>query len=231
MFSLFEPQTWRYERKFVIQEMSRQEVESIVLLHPAMFRKIYHERQVNNIYFDTFGMSNYLHNVVGNSQRAKVRIRWYGDMFGHVGKPVLEIKLKSGYLGSKISFPLEPFDMNESLSIGEMRELFRRSEHVPEAVRENLITLDFALLNAYMRNYYLSGDNDFRVTIDTALQYRPITPRMNRFIEMYQDHFTTILELKYARENDDRALTITKRFPFRVTKSSKYINGIDRITL
>ena len=231
MFSLFEPQTWRYERKFVIQEMSRQEVESIVLLHPAMFRKIYHERQVNNIYFDTFGMSNYLHNVVGNSQRVKVRIRWYRDMFGHIGKPVLEIKLKSGYLGSKMSFPLEPFDVDESLSILRMRELFGRSEYIPAAVKEHLITLDFALLNAYMRHYYLSGDTNFRITIDTALQYRSITPRMNRFIEIYQDHFTTILELKYACENDDRALTITKRFPFRVTKSSKYINGIDRITL
>jgi len=228
MFSLFEPQAWRYERKFVIQEMSRQEVESIVLLHPAMFRKIYHERQVNNIYFDTFGMSNYLHNVVGNSQRVKVRIRWYGDMFGHIGKPVLEIKLKSGYLGSKISFPLEPFEMNGSLSIGEMRGLFQRSEHVPEAVRESLITLDFALLNSYVRAYFLSGNTNFRITIDSSLEYISIIPIRNTYMDKSLDHNTTILELKYAREYDEDAESITNCFPFRVSKSSKYINGVDR---
>ena len=231
MFSLFEPEVWRYERKFVIRELTRQEVETIVLLHPAMFTKVYYKRQVNNIYFDTFVMSNYMHNVVGNSQRVKMRIRWYGNMFGYIQKPVLEIKLKSGYLGSKISFPLKSFNLDKSLTIIHMRELFSKSEGIPATVKENLITLDFTLLNSYIREYYLSGDRNFRITIDTDMKYRIITSHLNTFMHMYQDNYSTILELKYASEQDDNAQVITNYFPFRIAKSSKYINGIDRTAL
>jgi hypothetical protein len=35
---------YRYERKFIISELSRQEIEAHVRLHPAMFTEIHHSR-------------------------------------------------------------------------------------------------------------------------------------------------------------------------------------------
>ena len=88
------PTSFRYERKFLVSELNRFEIESIVRLHPAIFSEIYHQRSVNNIYFDTMNVSNYLDNINGVKQRLKVRIRWYGDLFGFIDKSVLEFKIK-----------------------------------------------------------------------------------------------------------------------------------------
>ena len=39
----------------------------------------------------------------------------------------------------------------------------------------------------------------------------------------------SILELKYGHAKDDEASEITKHFPFRLTKSSKYVLGISKL--
>ena len=43
----------RFERKFVIPRISKFQVEKFIKTHPGVFSEIFHERQVNNIYFDT----------------------------------------------------------------------------------------------------------------------------------------------------------------------------------
>ena len=87
---------YRYERKFVTSELSKYHVESIVKTHPAIFSEIYQLRNVNNMYFDSFRLVNYSDNVDGSSDRIKIRIRWYGELFGKIKNPVLEIKEKKG---------------------------------------------------------------------------------------------------------------------------------------
>ena len=49
----------RLERKFLVEDLDVHEVESIVRLHPAAFRKLYAPRWINNIYFDSPGGSPY----------------------------------------------------------------------------------------------------------------------------------------------------------------------------
>ena len=75
---------YRYERKFFITSLSRFEVESIVKLHPAIFSEIFHERFVNNIYLDSSDLINFYENIEGQSNRIKIRIRWYGELFGYI---------------------------------------------------------------------------------------------------------------------------------------------------
>ena len=101
MIELFDIETWRYERKFVISELSQQEIELIIRFHPAMFSEIYHPRWVNNIYFDSFGAQNYRDNIEGLRNRVKVRIRWYGSFLEPAKEPMLEFKFKRGILGAK----------------------------------------------------------------------------------------------------------------------------------
>ena len=49
----------RCERKFLISDLSTQEIEEVILLHPALFSPIYHNRFVNNIYFDNLNFLSY----------------------------------------------------------------------------------------------------------------------------------------------------------------------------
>jgi len=43
----------RYERKFVTENWTRNSVEQSIKNNPAFFREIFHQRKINNIYFDT----------------------------------------------------------------------------------------------------------------------------------------------------------------------------------
>ena len=55
-------------------------------MHPAGFFSPYPERQVNNVYFDTWDYRAYAENLAGVSERSKVRYRWYGDSAGSGGR-------------------------------------------------------------------------------------------------------------------------------------------------
>ena len=94
-------QDFRYEKKILINHLIKDQVRSIARLNPFVLKKSYHPRFINNIYFDNSNLQLYHSSVEGDSKRIKIRIRWYGELFGNVKKPVLEIKIKEELL-SKI---------------------------------------------------------------------------------------------------------------------------------
>ena len=218
---------YRYERKFFVTELSKYEIENIVKIHPATFTEIYYKRFINNIYFDTFNYNNLRENVEGSTERIKIRIRWYGELFGYVEKPVLEIKIKKGLLGKKISVPLNPFSLTKKTNIPDILKSIKDLQEIIEIDFESLIP---SLLNRYSRSYYQSFDNNFRITIDNDQSFYLIKQNNNSFLNHHNDNRATILELKYNQIFDQEANFITSQFPFRVTKSSKYVNGIQQIS-
>ena len=217
---------FRFERKFVSGSMDKRELEHLLRMHPAFFSEIYWERQINNIYFDTPALTYYFDNVAGKSERRKVRIRWYGNGNGQVLKPVLEFKIKSGQLGRKASFDLVPFNINDHLGFDYFQRLFEKSE-LPQDIIEELKGLRPSLLNNYCRKYYRSADKRFRFTIDFNLRYFAYSPSVFSIGLGKRELKNTILELKYDEEHDSEAMNITQSIPFRLNKSSKYVNGID----
>ena len=74
---------YRYERKFTVpNSFCYRIIEQFVKKNTALFREVFHVRQVNNIYFDTANLVAYNENVDGISERRKFRVRWYGkDIF------------------------------------------------------------------------------------------------------------------------------------------------------
>jgi SPX domain protein involved in polyphosphate accumulation len=215
----------RFERKFLIYPYSRSEAEMIIRLHPAVFSPIYKQRQVNNLYLDTPSFRFFYDNIYGSANRRKFRIRWYGGLFGRIQHPVLEIKVKDGYVGRKLSFPLVPFDFSQGFTAGDATRVCQQSE-LPEWVRNELTRLQPSLLNTYQRSYYQSRDRKFRITIDDHLQYFDIFTIPNMFERDRTVHTEVVLELKYDFDLDDIAEEITNELPFRLIKNSKYINGI-----
>ena len=220
--------TFRYERKFLISEINSEDVESIVNLHPAMFSEIFQKRSVNNIYFDSPELNNYFDNVGGNMQRIKTRIRWYGELFDNIEKPVLELKIKNGLLGSKLRFSLPQFKLDNHFNMQKIFHIIQNTK-IPEVVETGLKYLQPALLNRYNRRYFLSADKRYRITIDTDQVFYQIGFRSNSFLKNLRDNVNVILELKYNIDADDDAKHITEHFPFRLTKSSKYVAGIKKV--
>jgi SPX domain protein involved in polyphosphate accumulation len=221
---------YRYERKFLTTAFHLKEVEQFLKINPALFSPLFHERIVNNIYFDTLGLHNYVDNIEGEKCRVKVRIRWYGSIFGFIEKPVLEYKIKNGLAGRKESFVLNSFSLDKNFSKAVILNSVDKAE-IPELVRKELLSLQPALLNSYNRKYFLSADKKVRVTIDSGLSFYKISYGHNTFLNHQKDHQTVVVEMKYDPALDEEVRNISNQFPFPLTKSSKYLQGLERVLL
>ncbi len=224
------PREYRYERKFLIDRLDAHQVRALVKRHPAMFYEPYPPRYVNNLYLDTKGMDNYADNVSGVGERRKVRIRWYGDLFGEIAKPRLEFKIKSGLVGTKQSFPFAPLILDQRFCHRYYRECLAAAE-LPDAVFHTLRDLDVVLCNRYFRWYFAARDQRFRITIDKELAYYQVKRANNRFVHKSVDHGKIVVELKYGQSLDTQADRVSSLFPFSVSKNSKYVSGIQRVYL
>ena len=220
---------YRYERKFCLNGVMLHEIENIIKLHPSIFRKIYYERDINNIYFDTTGLSSFKENIDGVSRRQKTRIRWYGDLFGANNSPVMEIKNKIGALGWKDRFKLNSFSLHRHCSFNYNKVLNElKSKYFNAMKPANMSILVPTLLNRYHRSYYLSFDCKFRITVDTQMEYYSINP-INQLCTNHFKDDNIIIELKYDQKCDINAGDIVQNMPFRISKSSKYVTGIEKL--
>jgi SPX domain protein involved in polyphosphate accumulation len=215
----------RYERKFMVEGIHPSEAEAVIFNHPSLFTEIFQERSINNIYFDTDEDTFFRDNVIGTSKRRKIRIRWYGDMFGSIAKPTLEYKLKDALVGDKWSFKTKSFTLDSAFSMKAMKEVVNASD-VPDFVKEDFKHLKPALLNQYVRRYFLSADGKFRVTLDFRLNFWEIFSYDNDFFHHIEKKNKLIVELKYGIDSDKIVHKISSAFPFRMTKSSKYVDGV-----
>ncbi|MBN2549489.1 MAG: VTC domain-containing protein [Anaerolineales bacterium] len=221
--------TYRYERKFLVDELRPFQVEALIKLHPYLFYAPYPPRYVNNLYFDTPDLENYYDNLNGASQRRKVRLRWYGAPFGALNSPVLEIKVKDGLVGTKHSYPLPPFYLDQSFCNASFRNLVMNSK-LPENVRRDLCSLEIVLFNRYYRRYYASRSGHFRVTLDTEMAFFKANGIFgNTFIHRHVNYHDLVVELKYEIDQEPHANRVAGFFPFRVTRNSKYIQGIEQV--
>jgi SPX domain protein involved in polyphosphate accumulation len=216
---------YRYERKFVVSGISISELFQNIRLHPAMFSEMFYERKINNIYFDTRFFQSFYENIYGLSDRKKYRVRWYGDTFGKIEKPVLEIKIKKGFLGSKLSYPCLPIDVEGKFSIKMVNEIIQQSE-LSDELKNRLKHYSPVLINSYTRKYFESSCKSFRLTVDSNQQFYKIRQKVSLLSNVIMDDTKFILELKYQSKMDSAAEIITNNFPFRITKNSKYVNGL-----
>ncbi len=217
---------YRYERKFALSGIHVSGVEQIVKDHQAFFKEVYQERFINNVYFDTQNLSHYYDNSFGKAQRKKYRIRWYGNLSGRIETPILEIKIKDALLGTKKSYRLSPFFFDSENFVQAFKKSLRDSD-LPEQVLAEMNALSPTLLNRYKRKYFIDFSKKFRVTVDSEIEYFHIANINHAFKNKFSDRDSVILELKYGQEANDNVSAVSSQFPFRMTKNSKYVNGIE----
>jgi hypothetical protein len=214
---------YRYEMKYFISDLTYNEVESIVRLHPFQFTEVFPQRFINNIYYDTLNYDSMNDNISGVSNRIKTRIRWYGDLFGHISKPKLELKIKRGLLGKKGTSLFPPFDLLYNFkTISSPPSL----DVLNDSINYELRGLKPVLLNRYLRKYFLSSDKKIRLTVDQNQTFHHITQLSGVSYNKIYDDCNIVLELKYESVYEEEAYKISSYFPFRLTKSSKYVRGL-----
>jgi len=207
----------RYERKYRIENQSLAFVEQMVRHHPRGFRTLFPDRQINNIYFDTPGMTCYKENVAGIAERKKYRVRWYGNLMETEGTDnQLEIKIKNNALGDKKRYSFPSFLMRDWRQLGSVvaGELSHQVSLIP------------TLLNSYQRSYYGLPTKKFRITIDRKLGYCPLIQE-NQQPEIRHLDEAIIVEIKYDESLEMEADQVLQYIPFRATKNSKYVTGIE----
>ena len=222
------PDNYRYERKFAIADASLTEVEHHVRHHPAIFHEEYAARVINNIYLDSPDLRNYRQNVDGHSHRAKLRARWYGQLFGAVPQAVLEQKCKHGHLGTKHSARLAPFEFGQRASAQGVRHWLENSS-LPENLRHEIQQVEPTLVNHYRRQYFRSGDRQVRLTIDSDLAFFRFRRHANSFLARVAVPALVVLELKYSDVASDDAAAVASHLPFRMTRMSKYVFGLNAV--
>ena len=219
---------YRYERKYYIADTDFDFVRSLILNHPASFRKVFYPRTINNIYFDTPGFDFFYDNVNGMQIRKKIRIRWYDETFSFQKKLTLEYKLKNGLLGDKISYPLSNIFIGDGFETGQLKNELK-SCNLPVQVENELLTHYPVLLNRYIREYFISDDEKCRITLDKDLSFYRIHAGSNYFRIAHHVSDDVVMEMKYAPCDEESSVKISQHFPFRVTKSSKYVIGIQHL--
>lgn len=216
---------YRYERKFRPEVLSKEQVSNIVLNSAAFFRKIYHPRYINNVYLDTPELDAFFDNVGGKADRKKYRIRWYGEKSGFIKGAIFEIKMKNSYRGKKLSYLLPDFTLDENFSNKECFKLLRSAD-IPLEIFDEVSGMEMKLLNRYSRQYFRDLTGNFRLTIDSDIQYFRLQDNFNRFVDSFSDS-EVVVEIKYDEEfNENGAAGVINSMPFRLTRNSKYVDGI-----
>lgn len=207
----------RFERKFTCS-LDQRITADLIASHPARFSSHFPDRQVHSLYLDTQDFDYFYQSVNGHSNRQKVRLRWY-QTGTKITKTNLEIKQKSGLLGTKHTFLLGKLQPTLGFSTKSLTKA-----DLPGFIKNQLHFLTPTLYTVYTRSYFISANHRFRLTLDTQISHsKPHS------ISSQADPSQSIIELKYQSRHDSAASHITQHFPFRVAQNSKYTTGINLI--
>jgi len=229
MYSDKIPADARQEIKFVSYEHQLPYLLNWVRLHPAGFYQPFPDRWINNVYFDSHSYHSYSQNLSGVSQRVKLRYRWYGKE-KLPGAGILELKCRRNFFGWKRRYPVELAPARREDSWKDIRA--RIHEQIsPEGQKVLEVNPVPVLVNRYYRKYFVSRDEKVRITIDIHQtvwdqRYRA-QPYFGKKANMPH---TLVIEVKFSRKDRDLASQILQGIPVRVSRHSKYINGVQAIS-
>lgn len=215
----------RREIKFVVDELQQDRLFEWLRAHPEGFERTHPARWINSIYFDSYDYSAFTQNLSGASSRSKVRYRWYGSS-REPAPGMLEIKCKRNYFGWKQRYSVAHIEAGADTRWRDLVDQLNAqlpppgklwlSSH-PQAV----------LLGRYFRHYFATHDGAVRATIDVEQsiydqRYKPCL-NLSREANIRR---TVVLELKFPRDERERAARLVEGVPARVSRNSKYVLGL-----
>ena len=206
----------RIEKKFVFLPGDKKKIDLLKI--EGFFKKIYFNRRVNSIYYDTIDLNCLWDNINGYSNRNKYRVRWYDKIQN--SEVFFEKKTKINQTTQKIRISLGKFKDNVSLN-----NFLKTNEFINKIFDITTLNLVRVLNVSYDRDYYICTENKLRITFD-----QKITTHQNsdgKFFKNFVDLNNNILEFKYLNENSEyvRNKMYNLNFNVRNQKFSKYVQS------
>ena len=188
----------RHEIKFLINSKEKYE-----LIDKNQLKKIFPDRVVESIYFDTDDLQFFNLSEEGITPRFKIRLRGYNNKIMNN----LEIKTTNNYHREKIvikNFLFDNYELHKSLKKIGIKQTVQKKIRVK-----------------YLRSYY-KLENIGRITLDRNIEFLSPDESFHNSKKIKQN----ILEVKVQRENIDKN-HIEKIINLKETRFSKYCIGIN----
>ncbi len=206
----------RIEKKFTFQPGDKKKIS--LLLIEGLFSRLYENRKVNSIYYDTSDLNSLWDNINGYSKRCKFRVRWYNEIKN--SEVFFEIKKKINQITYKKKFSLGNFKNLESLN-----------NYLESKVFDNKLN-NFTFLNlkrvlnvSYQRDYYTDNKKKLRITVDEHIKtFNNCNLKgLNNSVNLAHN----VLEFKYSNTESSYIRDKIKnlKFNLRNQKFSKYVQS------
>jgi hypothetical protein len=214
----------RYELKLVAPTIWLSQFRTVLAQHHEQFRVHHASRQVNSLYFDTPDLGCYRANLLGDTNRHKLRLRWYGEATDP-SPAQLELKRKRNMLGDKKLFQFSaPISLTQTWQ--QLRQTLLSQVPVPWHIQLNEAT-QAVTITQYWREYLVSADHKIRVTLDYKQrsfdQRGYFRPNLRHPLVMPDN---LIVEIKADLVYADRLEEIAGILPMPRTRNSKYVNSV-----
>jgi hypothetical protein len=220
--------SYRFEVKIPIP-LNRLECVKIWLNnHSLSFATHHPSRWVNSLYLDLHNLASFEENLSGISQRKKVRIRWYNNLY-NANNATLEFKHRQAGKGYKVSYQTNldfcssPFNWSRVL-----KKCYRE---LPAEGRVKWGNDQYpVLICRYLRDYYLSRCNRIRATFDKQIEVydQRFNPRVNLKKPVSLGDYV-LLELKCEDQYEQELSNLIATCPLRPSRHSKYVNGVRQL--
>ena len=210
----------RYEKKYVCDVYRFNNFLSWIYNFTDIKKK-YSKRNIKSIYFDNYNFDSAKDNLIGLSNREKIRLRWYNN---DLSQSILEIKKKIDNFNQKNKQTMEfkkknIFDYN---IFSLMKELNTQTKIISEK------NLNPIILISYDREYY-ENINGIRLTIDSNLTFNRILGSNKTNFSKRIKYPRYIIELKFGQDSNYQILNFLKNANFINTRNSKYILGLSTL--
>ena len=195
---LFKGNQKRQEIKFLINSKEKYE-----LIDKNQLKKLFPDRIVESIYFDTEDLQFFNLSEEGITPRFKIRLRGYNNK----RLDNLEIKTTNNYHREKVTiknFLFDNYELHKNLKKIGIKQTVQKKIRVK-----------------YLRSYY-NIENVGRITLDRNIEFLYPDESFHNSKKILQN----ILEVKVQRENFDKNF-IEKVINLKETRFSKYCIGIN----
>jgi hypothetical protein len=220
----------RSEIKFLIPHADLGKIRSILEVNCRRIRHDGPVSLVSSLYFDDVSLSAYRENLDGVGKRAKVRLRWY-DRRDQEGRFHFEVKRRTDLTMDKDRLAILSRTPLASLTFQDiLREL---SAILPTKPRETLMRRpEPILISEYKREYFREYHSPVRITIDFDVTYYDQSGRRRPAKKFgVRTPEWIIVEGKAPVGEELRLRHLLYPLQPRVTRSSKYVMGCQRLGL
>ena len=220
---------YRSEIKFVCYQQNYFLLKNWIKLHKFNFFKEYDDRNVNNIYFDSFNYKAFNDNLVGLPSRLKVRYRWYGDLLSENKKNEgsLEFKFKKNIYGYKKVFKIKDLTINLDSNWSDIKKKILKTLTPEYKILFNKNSQEI-LINQYKREYFISKNKKLRITLDRNIKIfdQRLTFKKPNFRSKNYTQDYLVIEFKFNKNDKAFLNDLDINVPIKASRNSKYINGV-----